>query len=98
MKITKRQIKRIIREELLRELDEPASAEDKGGEDLEAKGKIVKGLAMMGIDEMQLKDLPSDTAQLKAFMSMVTRAVETAVSGDAKAAAKKVATGTASFD
>ena len=88
MKITKRQLKRIIREGLaLHEGPEE-------GEAPEAKNKIIKGLALIGVDELKLKQLPSNEQQLKAFMDMINKAVDTTIAGKAVAAEKKVAAGT----
>jgi hypothetical protein len=86
MKITPARLKRIIREEL--------EGKEGEGDAPEAKNKIIKGLAMIGVDEGKLKELPSNEAQLKAFMDMINKAVDTTIAGKAVAAEKKVSAGT----
>ena len=103
MKITRRQLKRIIKEELeyLHEQGNKEEAEaeeeadpDEGDESPAAKNKIVKGLALIGVDETKLNELPTSKQQLKAFMDMINRAVDTAVAGNSLRAQKKFAAGT----
>jgi hypothetical protein len=91
MKITKRLLQRVIREELSHLQEVP---EEKEGEAPAAKNKIIKGLMLIGIDEARLKQLPSNEQQLKAFMDMVNKAVDTTIAGKAVAAEKKVSAGT----
>ena len=86
MKITENQLRRIIREEL--------EAKEGEGDAPEAKNKIVRGLAMIGVDEGKLKQLPSNEAQLKAFMDMVNKAIDATIAGKAVAAEKKMAAST----
>ena len=86
MKFTPSRLIRIIREEL--------EAKEGEGDAPEAKNKIIKGLAMIGVDEGKLKELPSNEAQLKAFMDMINKAVDTTIAGKAVAAEKKVSAGT----
>jgi len=93
MRITKRQLKRIIKEELSRFQEAPDEKEGEG-EAPEAKNKIIKGLALIGIDEGKLKELPSNEQQLKAFMDMINKAIDTTIAGKAVAAEKKVSAGT----
>jgi len=99
MKITKRQLRRYIREELnifSKTVSEGPDEESEEGEKEapEAKNKIIKGLSMIGVDEAKLKDLPSNEQQLRAFMDMIDQALDTTIAGKAVAAEKKVAAGT----
>jgi hypothetical protein len=91
MRITKQRLRWIIKEELSRFQEAP---EEKEGEAPEAKNKIIKGLALIGIDEGKLKELPSNEQQLKAFMDMINKAIDTTIAGKAVAAEKKVSAGT----
>ena len=83
MKITKRQLRRIIKEEVA------AMKGQEAQEDLESKSRILKGLEMAGIDPMKLKDLPSNTNQLRALLDMINQAIETTVAGKAIAAQRQ---------
>ena len=86
MKITKRQLRRIIKEEVAAMRGQEAQ---EGQEDLESKSRILKGLEMAGIDPMKLKDLPSNTNQLRALLDMINQAIETTVAGKAVAAQRQ---------
>ena len=44
---------------------------------------------MAGIDPMKLKDLPSNTNQLRALLDMINQAIETTVAGKAVAAQRQ---------
>tara|TARA_Y100001963_G_C6513742_1_gene323319 strand:+ start:110 stop:400 length:291 start_codon:yes stop_codon:yes gene_type:complete len=95
MKISEDHLRKIICEELKKSfLFEQAEEE---GEAPEAKNKIVKGLEMIGMDADKLKDLPSNEAQLKAFVGMIEQALDTTIAGKAKAAEKKFDAGTSSM-
>ena len=87
MKITKNQLRRIIREEV--------EAQDAGMEnDLESRNVIIKGLTMAGLDPDKLSALPSSKRQLTALLGMIEQAIETTLAGKAVAAQKKVSIST----
>ena len=87
MKITKNQLRRIIREEV--------EAQDAGMEnDLESRNVIIKGLTMAGLDPDKLSALPSSKRQLTALLGMIEQAIETTLAGKAVAAQKKVSMST----
>jgi hypothetical protein len=52
---------------------------------------------MIGMDESKLKELPSNAAQLQAFVGMIEQALDTTIAGKATAAAKKFSAGTSSM-
>jgi hypothetical protein len=97
MKISKERLRNIICEELKASVLSEQAPDAEGGEDIEAKGKIIKGLVMIGMDESKLKDLPSNAAQLQAFIGMIEQALDTTIAGKATAAAKKFSAGTSSM-
>ena len=80
MKITKGQLRRIIREEV------EAIA---GQEDLESKSRIIKGLEMAGIDSAKLSQLPSSSNHLQALIDMINQAIDTTIAGKGIQAQKK---------
>ena len=83
MKITKNQLRRIIREERARLIAEQAPGMASGLEtdDLESKAKIIRGLEMAGIDSGKLDQLPSNQKQLAALLDMINQAIDTTVAG-----------------
>lgn len=83
MKITKNQLRRIIREERARLIAEQAPGMAPGLEtdDLESKAKIIRGLEMAGIDSGKLDQLPSNQKQLAALLDMINQAIDTTVAG-----------------
>ena len=80
MKITKNQLRRIIKEEL----------EDKASvQELESRSKILKGLEIAGIDPAKLKELPSSAKHLQALLDMINQAIDSTVAGKGIQAQKK---------
>jgi hypothetical protein len=82
MRITKNELSKIIKE-----ATDPR--EQQFHMELESRAKIIKGLAMAGIDPNKLKDLPSAKHIMKALIDMISQAVDTTISGKAIAAQKK---------
>lgn len=82
MKITKRQLSKIIKEAM-----DPQG--DLKSMELESRAKIIKGLEMAGIDPNKLKDLPTAGTHMKALLSMITQAIDTTIAGKGVAAQKK---------
>jgi len=83
MKITKNQLRRIIKEERAKILAEQMSPEEADGApmDLESKAKIIRGLEMAGIDSAKLERLPSNQKQLQALLDMINQALDTTIAG-----------------
>ena len=90
MKITKNQLRRIIREEV----ESQSSDQEK---DLESRTVMIKGLTMAGLDPDKLASLPSSKRQLRALINMIEQAIDTTLAGKAVAAEKKVSMSTKSF-
>jgi len=80
MKITKNQLRRIIKEEVEAQASE---------QELESKSKIIKGLEIAGIDSAKLKELPSSAKHLQALLDMINQAIDTTVAGKGIQAQRK---------
>ena len=89
MKITKRQLRKIIQEEAAH-LTELEIAQAGGGDEMETRTKMIKGLEIAGFDPELLKSLPSSKQQLQAMVAIITDAIQSAAAGKAIPAAKKV--------
>ena len=83
MKITKNQLRRIIREERARLMSEqaPGMGSELETDDLESKAKIIRGLEMAGIEAGKLDQLPSNQKQLAALLDMIDQAIDTTIAG-----------------
>lgn len=80
MKITKNQLRRIIKEEV--------EAQSSAAE-IETRARILKGLEIMGIEPSKLKQIPSAAKHLEALVAMVNQAIDTTIAGKGVQAQKR---------